>query len=179
MADRQSNIDYSEIRGRINVPCYDGNLHDRREAAWFLELGYRVTDGYGRDLIVVTSPKGIRRVAIGEDTFAAYNERIAVAAERGRVGKDSGGRPLDLLERELTDYEAGRKHPEESGVVNCDHPVHFGGDAYGTGCIMLGLGHATVAKCALTEYRRQAQVRVCYGRPGVREGRSSKEEEGW
>ena len=26
---------------------------------------------------------------------------------------------------------AGREHPEDCGILNCDHPVHFGRDSKG------------------------------------------------
>ncbi|KAK3679278.1 hypothetical protein LTR78_000839 [Recurvomyces mirabilis] len=125
--DPSRQVDYTQIRLRVRIPRYDNNLHHRREAARFIELGYRVTYDYGRDVHIATHTDGTRRLESGSDLLADYNERLHQAAEAGARANIQARRP----ERELSDYEAVRKHPKDCGLLNCDHPVHSGGDEYG------------------------------------------------
>ncbi|KAK5128476.1 hypothetical protein LTR85_003144 [Meristemomyces frigidus] len=132
MSSSTSSVDYTFISGRVYVPRHDNNPHNRHDAAHFIQLGYTVHDEYGRELTIETRPDGTRRVVIGEDLLAAHNERIAQAAEAGAAGTDASGRPVGLLPRPLTDYEAGRRHvAKDCTLIGCDHPAHFGGDEIG------------------------------------------------
>ncbi|KAK4570397.1 hypothetical protein LTR86_002477 [Recurvomyces mirabilis] len=125
--DPSRQVDYTQIRRHIRIPRYDNNVHNRREAARFIELGYRVVDDYGRDITVATRPDGARRLEVATDPLAEFNERIHQAAEAGARADIQARRP----ERELSDYEAGHEHSKDCGLLSCDHPVHFGGDEYG------------------------------------------------
>jgi len=104
MSSSTNSVDYTRIRRHIRVPRYDNNLHNRRDAAHFIDLGYRVTDDYGRDVTVETRPDGTRRLVVGEDRLAAYNETIAQAAEAGARN------PPNRSPRIPTDYEAGKSY---------------------------------------------------------------------
>ena len=91
------------------MPRYDNNNHNRREAARFINMGYRVTDDYGRDLAIETRPDGTRRIVIGADLLATHYEGIYATAEAGARQTDDG-RPRNLPSRPLTDYEAGKPY---------------------------------------------------------------------
>ena len=93
---------------RIRVHHYDNNLHNRRDAARFITMGYRVTDDCGRDLTIETRADGSRHVVIGTDLLGSYHDRIATTAIAGASRMDEAGRPTGLPARELTDYEAGK-----------------------------------------------------------------------
>ena len=96
---------------RIRIHHYDNNLHNRRDAARFITMGYRVTDDYGRDLTIETRVDGSRHVVIGTDALGSYHDTIASAAVAGAARMDQAGRPTGLPERELTDYESGKSAP--------------------------------------------------------------------
>ncbi|KAK5131094.1 hypothetical protein LTR08_001312 [Meristemomyces frigidus] len=133
MSASKSAINFLSIRKHIRVHHYDANLHNRRDAARFIQMGYRVTDDYGRDLTVETCADGSRHVVIGTDLLGSRHDDIATVAIARAAHTDETGRPSGLPERELTDYEAGRCHVAEDCTFgpDCDHPVHFGGDEYG------------------------------------------------
>ncbi|KAK5169546.1 uncharacterized protein LTR77_005522 [Saxophila tyrrhenica] len=126
------NIDRSNVPVRAHVHGVTLLCH-RQQAANYLEQGHRVTDQQGFDLKIETRDDGIRQLvrASPDDVAGAEEERhktetAVAAAMEGDLGRSAG-----LPERELTDYEAGRVHPLDCGIANCDHPVHFGGSETG------------------------------------------------
>ncbi|KAK3705481.1 hypothetical protein LTR37_013298 [Vermiconidia calcicola] len=126
-----SDVDYSDISKHVNVYGVTPSDRTRRDAAHYINSGYRVTDRHDVDLTIKIMPNGTRKIVCGEDPFGSFNERNRQQTLARAQNTSPSGRPRGLGERELTDYEAGREPPEHCGIANCDHPVHFGGSKTG------------------------------------------------
>ncbi|KAK0778566.1 hypothetical protein LTR75_015619 [Friedmanniomyces endolithicus] len=99
----------------------------KRLAAYYLAQGFRVTDQHSFDLTVETRNDGSRHLVRGEDVYITYMDR-----NRRQTILGAASRPINLPERQLTDYERGALHIiDECETPNCDHPVHFGGTTTG------------------------------------------------
>lgn len=103
-----SNINYSQISKNVTVHGITPSIRDRREAATYINQGYRVTDQHGFDLTIETRGDGTHRVVRGEDPLGSYNDRERIRTEGRARGTDAAGRPIGLPERVPTDYEAGK-----------------------------------------------------------------------
>lgn len=110
MSSKSSSVCYARISRRVNVQGIGERTS--RDAARFIEMGYRVTDHHGFDLTVMTGDGGQRYVDRGEDSLDSHNSRInsSAAARAVRLSLDSNGRPIGLRARQLTDYELST-HP--------------------------------------------------------------------
>lgn len=87
-----------------------GTLRNRRQAAYYIDMGYRVTDQHGFDLRIDWAIDGSGgRIVRGEDPLGSYNDkqRLKTLARAAAQGTDQTGRPSNLPPRQVTDYESG------------------------------------------------------------------------
>lgn len=103
-----NSVDHTRISRFVRVPGRDNQLRHRRDAVYYINQGYRVTDDHGVDLTIETRQDGTHRIVRGEDPLGSYNERQRTQTIMRARRTDESGRPLGLPARELTDYEAGQ-----------------------------------------------------------------------
>ncbi|KAK4543349.1 hypothetical protein LTR36_005708 [Oleoguttula mirabilis] len=77
MAASTSTVDYSRVRKHVRVPHWDKNIHHRHNAARFLEMGYKVIDDRGRELIIMRLPDGTRFLITGEGPLTPHAEKVS------------------------------------------------------------------------------------------------------
>lgn len=102
-----SDVDYSPISKHVTVHGVNPSVRNRRDAAYWINQGHRVTDHHGFDLTIETRSDGTRRIVRGEDPLGSFYDRNRLGTLSRAAQTDESGRPLGLPERQLTDYEAG------------------------------------------------------------------------
>ena len=102
-----SSVDYSRISKHVTVHGGTPSIRNRRDAALWIQQGYRVTDHHGFDLKIENQSDGTRKLVRGKDPLGSFYHRNRLRTLARAAQTDEAGRPLGMGERELTDYEAG------------------------------------------------------------------------